>query len=288
MTAFNDIWYTSDDGLKLYARDYPNPDATLTVLCMHGLTRNSADFEDLAPALNARCRVISVDQRGRGLSAWDPAVANYHPGRYVQDMLTLITELNLNRLVLVGTSMGGLMAMMMSAMVPDRISAVVLNDIGPVVAEEGLNRIKSYVGKGGPVTSWDDAIEATRRVNEVAFPHYTDEDWERWVHRTYRESADGQLSLLYDPAIAEPMNEDDASAVPPDLWPLFDAMITRPLMIIRGERSDILAPDCLGEMQRRHPQADVLEVAGVGHAPMLDEPGVVEALRGFIERLPQD
>lgn len=281
---FKDVWYNSDDGLRLYARDYPNADAELTLLCMHGLTRNSADFEDLAAELADQYRVVVVDQRGRGRSDWDSVVTNYNPARYVQDMQVLIEYLDLKNVVLVGTSMGGLMSMMMVAMQPAGFSAVVMNDIGPVVNPAGLERIKGYVGKGGPVETWEDAVVQTRSANEVAFPDYTTTDWQRWVKRMYQETPAGELQLLYDPAISEPLNSDEAetAAVPPDLWPLFDAMINLPLMVVRGERSDILTSDCLAEMKRRHPDTQIFEVTNVGHAPMLDEPGVVSALRNFL------
>ncbi|MBL6689259.1 MAG: alpha/beta hydrolase [Pseudomonadales bacterium] len=283
MSEFKDIWYTSEDGLTLYARDYPcESDSSLTVLCMHGLTRNSADFEDLAPALTDLARVVSVDQRGRGRSDWDSNSAKYTPGTYVGDMFSLIKHLKLENIVLVGTSMGGLMSILMVTMKPDLFRGVVLNDIGPVVSQEGLDRIKGYVGKGKPVKTWEEAIEQTRETNRVAFPAYTDDDWHKWVHRMYEENEQGELTLRYDPAIAEPMAEDDSNAAPADLWPLFDNMTNLPLLTIRGALSDILAEDCVQEMQQRHAGMKLFEVAGVGHAPQLDEPGVVESIRAFI------
>ncbi len=288
MSTFKDIWYQSEDGLKLYARDYAYTGTTespLTVLCMHGLTRNSADFEDLAPSLTDLARVVSVDQRGRGNSDWDADSANYTPATYVKDMFVLIDRLGLEKVVLIGTSMGGLMSILMNTMRPDAFSGVVLNDIGPVVNQAGLDRIKGYVGKGKPVNNWQDAIDQTRETNKIAFPNYQDEDWQRWVQRMYEETDDGALKLRYDPAIAEPMAEDDTNAAPADLWPLFDTMSSLPLLTIRGELSDILAMDCVEEMQRRHPNMKFLEVSGVGHAPQLDETGVVDGIRAFLSEM---
>ena len=283
--SFQDVWYDSDDGLRLYARDYPTDNASLTVLCMHGLTRNSADFEDIADTLSANHRVIAVDQRGRGRSQWDGNSANYTPARYVADMFTLINVLQLENVVLLGTSMGGLMSMLMVAMQPQQFRGVILNDIGPVVAQAGLDRIKNYVGKSEPVDTLERAIEQTAAVNGLAFPDYRPADWEKWVHRTYATDEDGRLALLYDPTIAEPMGAADENAVPPDTWPLFDAMTALPLLTLRGELSDILEPDCVAEMQRRHPAMHFVTVPRVGHAPMLDEPLATEAIERFLAYL---
>lgn len=280
--SYQDLWYQSKDGLRLYARDYPKDDAGLTVLCMHGLTRNSADFADLAASLQSDYRVIAVDQRGRGRSEWDSNPANYNTGLYVDDMFTLIDHLRLTDVVLIGTSMGGLMSMIMTTMKPDQFRGVVLNDIGPVVSTRGLDRIKGYVGKGKPVETWEEAIEQTATANSIAFPGYQRENWAKWVERMYEENEDGKLSLRYDPAISQPLNEDDTSAVPADLWPMFEAISKLPLLLVRGALSDILEPDCVAEMQRRHPQMQFFEVADVGHAPMLDEAGVVPAMKAFL------
>lgn len=284
MAEFEDIWYESDDGLRLYARDYPSqqPKAAQTLLCMHGLTRNSADFADLAPALQQQCRVIAVDQRGRGKSAWDKSPANYTPARYVADMFTLIKAQRLRNVVLLGTSMGGLMSMMMVAQQPEAFHGVILNDIGPVVAPAGLARIKGYVGKGKPIKTREEAVRQVQALNQALFPHYQQEDWQRWVARTYRQNAKGELVPDYDPAIAQPLHDDQAAAVPPDLWPLFEALKPLPLLLIRGALSDILAADCAAEMQRRHPAMQYLEVPATGHAPMLDEPQVLPALTTFL------
>jgi len=282
--TYSDIWYTSDDNLKLYAKDYAS-DAELTVLCMHGLTRNSADFDELAPALQDISRVVSVDQRGRGLSDYDSDSNNYQPRRYVQDMFTLIEELNLKNVVLLGTSMGGLMSMVMTTMQPNQFKGVILNDIGPVVAQAGLDRIKSYVGKSEPVKTWEDAVDQTALLNEAAFPSYTQDDWRAWVERMYKENDAGDLVLRYDPAISKPIADSDTNAVPPDPWPLFAACSELPLMTIRGELSDILEMDCVEEMQRRCPEMQFVHLNDVGHAPMLDEPGAVDAIREFLKSL---
>jgi pimeloyl-ACP methyl ester carboxylesterase len=281
MSRYEDVWYQSSDGLKLYARDYPNASARATVLCMHGLTRNSADFAELADALQANYRVIAVDQRGRGRSAWDPNPANYNPLVYVRDMYTLLDGLGLQQVIAIGTSMGGIMSMIMSALQPARFRAVLLNDIGPVIAPAGLDRIRGYVGKVPPVTSWAEAETRVRQLNTHAFPHWQAEDWSRFARKLYQENADGVPQLAHDPAIAESLKADP-SAPPPDLWPSFQGLAQIPTLVLRGSTSDILDPECVAEMQRRKPDIKVVEVPGVGHAPMLDEPVARQAVLEFL------
>ncbi|MDO8860263.1 alpha/beta hydrolase [Haliea sp. E1-2-M8] len=282
MTEFADLWYHSTDGLRLYARDYagPGPDAPVA-LCMHGLTRNSADFAGLAPHLAQRYRVLVADQRGRGRSDYDPAPANYQPGTYVQDMFALLDSQGVEQALLVGTSMGGLMAMLMAAMQPARVSGIILNDIGPVVDPAGLERIKSYVGKSEPVADWQQAAAQVRAINGDAFPDFTDEDWLAFSRALYREM-DGRPVLAYDPAIAQPMAASDDNAVPPDLWPVFESIRALPILVLRGAHSDILASSCVAEMQRRKPDLVSAEIPRRGHAPTLDEPESRRAIDSFL------
>jgi len=283
---YNDFFYRSDDGLMLYARDYPGPaDSDLVpVLCMHGLTRNSADFAWIASHLAQSRRVVSVDQRGRGRSEYDPVAENYTPAVYVGDMFKLLGELGMERLIAIGTSMGGLMAMIMANMQPERFAGIVINDIGPELDPAGLDRIKSYVGRHREIRSWDDAVAATREINEVAFPKYTDEEWLRFTQGLYHEEH-GVPVLSHDPGIAKPMLDEGSDAVPPDLWPLFENMASIPMLAVRGELSDLLAMDCVDKMQALSPGLQVVQVPDRGHAPMLDEPVAVEALERFIAGL---
>lgn len=280
---FTDYWYESADGLKLYARDYPGPDSSnlLPVLCMHGLTRNSADFAWLADHLAQTRRVISVDQRGRGRSDYDPVADNYTPVTYVGDMFTLLDKLQIPRLIAIGTSMGGLMAMLMANMQPSRFAGVVMNDIGPELDPVGLDRIKNYVGKTREIRNWDDAVAQTREINESAFPHYSDVQWLQFTRGLYREVG-GVPQLAYDASLAKPMLEDGANAVPPDLWPLFKSMRDIPMLLVRGVLSDILAQDCVERMQAIVPALRVAQVPERGHAPMLDEPVAVAAIEQFL------
>jgi pimeloyl-ACP methyl ester carboxylesterase len=277
-----DVFFPSADGrLQLYARDYAGEGPCL--LLMHGLTRNGADFEELAGRLAGRYRVVVPDQRGRGRSQHDPEPANYVPVTYCADMLGLIAHLGLERPVLLGTSMGGLMAMMMGSMAPQRYRGLILNDVGPVVDPAGLARIASYVGVASEVSDWSGAAEYCRLTNGSAFPHYRDADWLRFAHRLFIEDAGGVPRLAYDPAIATGLAGSNPSAVPVDLWPMWDALASLPILAIRGENSDILAAATLEEMGRRHPGMHGASVRGVGHAPMLDEPEAIAAIECFLD-----
>ncbi len=288
MDNYTDCWYRSSDGLRLYARDYHcrnldkhDPE---TVLCMHGLTRNSADFSGLASHLCERYRVIAVDQRGRGRSDYDPEAARYTATTYVQDMFTLADQLDIPELILVGTSMGGLMSMLMAAMQPQRIRKMIINDIGPEVDPRGLARIKSYVGKSAPVHSWEDAVAQCRSINEIAFPDFSDEQWLDFTQGVYREE-NGALVLAYDPAIAQPMEGEASGALPPDMWAVFERCTSIPMLVVRGASSDILSPDCVKAMSAGHSGLRVVEIPHRGHAPTLTEPASLAAIDTFLADL---
>ncbi|MEE4454160.1 alpha/beta hydrolase [Novosphingobium resinovorum] len=275
--------YRSADGrLDLVARDYPAHEGAPVLLMMHGLTRNSADFEPLLDKLAGRYRMIVPDQRGRGASQWDPDPAQYRPDVYAQDMLALMDDLGVSRAGLVGTSMGGLMAMVMQALRPDLAQAVIFNDIGPVLDPAGLARIQGYVGPGGKMADWTEAAARTRAINAPAFPDFGGAQWDAFARRIARENADGTVSFAYDPAISESIAGDDPQTVPPDLWPLWQLLDTVPVLVVRGALSDLLSTATVEEMARRHsgPYAAV-EVPRVGHAPILDEPVVLAAIEAF-------
>ena len=285
MAEFREHFYQSADGLELFARDYAPDSPRGTILCMHGLTRNSADFEGIANHLAANYRLVVVDQRGRGRSDWDREVANYQPAVYVQDMFRLLDGLGIDRAIYMGTSMGGLMAMIMSAMQPRRVQAVIMNDIGPVINPAGLERIKGYVGKSGPVANWDQAVAQTREINGKEFPDFDGSDWLRFTRALYREDDAGVPVLAYDPAIARPMAEAQDEAVPPDLWPAFASLEQTPVLLVRGALSDILAVECVAEMRRCKPDLQVAEIPNRGHAPTLDEPHCISAIDSFLDSL---
>jgi pimeloyl-ACP methyl ester carboxylesterase len=279
--AASEYWFDSQDGLRLFSRIYPAPGAAApVVLCLHGLTRNSRDFEDLAAHLAARYRVIVPDVRGRGFSARDPNFNNYQIPVYIGDVLRLLAGLGAARVTIIGTSMGGLMAMVLAATQPALVAGIVLNDVGPEVDPRGLERIRGYAGKLAPVRDWAGAVAQVRAVYGPAWPGLEDARWDKITHASYRADAQGVPQLDADPLISEPLK--DTSKAAPDLWPLWGALAKVPILAIRGAQSDIVSQATLARMQREKPDLRVLEVANRGHAPLLDEPECVKAIDEFL------
>jgi pimeloyl-ACP methyl ester carboxylesterase len=284
--AYDDRYWQAADGLTLHARDYPaagDAAARLPVICLHGLTRNARDFEDLAPWIAARGRrVLAADVRGRGLSAWDPK-ADYRMPAYADDVVRMMAALGVESAIFVGTSMGGLITIELAAARPDLVAASVINDVGPVLAPAGLMRIASYVGRKSEIVTWDDAVAYTRRQNEHALPHYSDADWQAMAKRLFREQ-DGRVASDYDPDISKPFAEGPLMLDP---WGRWNALASgRPLLLLRGGLSDLLTDELAAAMVMGHPQARLSVVPGVGHAPMLDEPEALAALGPFLDALP--
>ena len=292
MTEYNDFWYTSSDGLRLYARDYSSVinknKKAKTILCMHGLTRNSADFEDICSVLADRYRLIVVDQRGRGLSEYDPDPTNYNPLVYVQDMFLLLNRLGVSSVILMGTSMGGMMAMMMAAMKPEMVQTIIINDIGPEIAKKGLDRLKKVVGKSAPVRNWEEAAKQTAAINDIAFPEANNQDWLKFAKRLYRVDYKGCPVLAYDLGLAVTLTDNDETrddkSVAPDLWPVYEQILDKPILLIRGELSDILDAECVLMMQQKKPDIEILEIPNVGHAPLLSEADVATVIVNFLSR----
>jgi pimeloyl-ACP methyl ester carboxylesterase len=294
--TFADRFWTAPgpEDLRLHARDYAGAPgvARVPVICLHGLTRNARDFEDLAPRIAAKGRrVLALDVRGRGRSAWDPQPARYVPATYAGDVLSLLDALGIARAVFIGTSMGGLITMILAAMRPQAVAAAVLNDVGPEFAPEGIQRITGFAGQAAEVTTWTEAAEFARQLNAVAFPNYTPDQWMAFARRLFVEK-DGRPVLDYDPDIAIPLKppppEPDKEAPPsPDLWPVFKGLAAgRPLLTIRGAISDLLSADIAARMREAAPAMAYAEVKGVGHAPMLDEPEAQAAIDALLEAAP--
>lgn len=276
---FIDVFYQSDDGLRLYARDYAGvgPNSPV-VLCLPGLTRNSKDFNELAERLCQRYRVICPDLRGRGRSQRDTDATRYRPDRYVADMICLLDTLGVKQLTVIGTSLGGMMGILLMAAHPQRVCALVINDMGPVIDPVGIARIINYVGKTAPVENWDDAVAQTALVNGIAFPAYGRAEWEAMARKLY--VWEGQRPIFdYDASISSGLGSGTAT---PDLWPLFDMLPPHPILVVRGEISDILSVATMAQMQRRRPNLQTVTVSGVGHAPMLDEPEAITAIERFL------
>lgn len=278
--------FTAPDGLNLYARDYAPADgpARLAVIAIHGLTRNSADFEAIAPLIaQSGRRVLAVDVRGRGLSERAPDPMTYQPPAYARDVLALLEQTGIERAVFLGTSMGALITMALARMRSRVIAAAVINDVGPEVAREGLARIAAYSGQPVDTPTWAEAADYARRINGVAFPHYVDADWDRFARRIFREGPDGAPVLDYDPDIAVPIRAAGKSALVPNLWPAFRRLARgRPTLLIRGGISDLLSAEIAARMRRAAPSMHYAEVPEIGHAPMLDEPEARAALFAFL------
>ncbi|MGO4409245.1 MULTISPECIES: alpha/beta fold hydrolase [unclassified Brevundimonas] len=278
--------WTSPDGLTLYARDYAPADgpARLPLIAIHGLTRNSADFGTIAPLIaQSGRRVLAVDVRGRGKSDRAPDPMTYTPDVYARDVVALMEQLGIEKAVFLGTSMGGLITMALTAISPQAVAAAVLNDIGPEVAPEGLARIAEYTGRKIEIRSWSDAAAYARDINAVAFPLYGDADWDAFARRIFREGEDGKPVLNYDPDISVPIKAAGAAALVPDLWPAFTALAGgRPSLLVRGGISDLLSADIAGRMREAAPDMAYVEVPGIGHAPMLDEPEARAGILNFL------
>jgi pimeloyl-ACP methyl ester carboxylesterase len=284
LASYTENFWASHDGLKLYARVYPGPEPfARTVLCLHGLTRNSRDFEDLAPHLQQRYRVIVPDVRGRGLSARDPNPQNYQPAIYLQDIITLIDTVAAQRVAVIGTSMGGLLAMMMAVGSRNRVSGLVLNDMGPEVDPKGLERIKGYAGRLPAPKDWDDAIAQTRSMFGDAWPNLSPKRWSELARRGYRQDEKGALRVDADPMIGEMLRT--APAATANLWPFWKALRGIPLLAIRGAQSDILSAASFAKMKAENPELEQLEVAQRGHVPLLDEPECIAAIDAFLWKL---
>jgi pimeloyl-ACP methyl ester carboxylesterase len=254
-----------------------------TVLCLHGLTRNSRDFEDLAPHLQHRYRVIVPDVRGRGLSARDPNPQNYQPAIYLQDILTLMDTVAAQHVAVIGTSMGGLLAMMMAVGSRDRVTGVVLNDMGPEVDPIGLERIRGYAGRLPRPKNWDDAVAQTRTMFGEAWPNLSTDRWSALTRRGFREDEKGGLNVDADPMIGEMLRAAPVASA--NLWTFWKALRGIPMLAIRGAQSDILSASTFAKMKVENPELVQLEVAQRGHAPLLDEPDCVETIDAFLARI---
>lgn len=272
--------WTSRDGLKLFYRDYPGNPERPPLLCLHGLTRNSRDFEAFAASYAGRFRVIAVDFRGRGRSERDPQPSRYVPLTYAADILQLLDELKIGRALFVGTSLGGLVTMLVAGIQPHRIAGAILNDVGPELDPRGLDRIRSYVGKPVRFKDWDEAADYVAAINRNLPASFTHSDWLRAARRLCREDK-GAIVFDYDMAIAEPFNQP-GGAVAFDMWPLYRRLGGKPLLIVRGAKSDLLSRATAKAMLDAAPGARLVTVPGVGHAPELTEPAALAAIDSFL------
>ncbi|HWH22838.1 MAG TPA: alpha/beta hydrolase [Allosphingosinicella sp.] len=289
MAAWSDGYWLSSDGLRLHYRDYPGPeadgaDARPPIICIPGLTRNARDFEGVAERLSPDWRVICVDLRGRGESAYAKDPMSYVPLTYLEDIEGLIAELTLDRFVLFGTSLGGLITMLLSLRQKEKIAAALINDIGPVIDREGLERIKSYVGRSQSWPTWMHAARDLSEAQKDVFPHWNLQQWLVFAKRICKLSPGGRVVLDYDMRIAEPFKAP-GGATGVDPWVAFRGLGGIPLLVVRGELSDLLSDETLAQMEGEMPLMESVTVPGVGHAPTLDEPEAQAAIDRLLAKV---
>jgi pimeloyl-ACP methyl ester carboxylesterase len=280
---FEDIYFTGGDGLRLYGRHYRA--VTITgarpVVCLAGLSRNSRDFHTIALALSQGAQprdVFTLDTRGRGNSEYDPDWKNYAVPIEMQDVIDFMMMLGLRNAGFIGTSRGGLITMILAAVQPSLIGAVVLNDIGPIIEMEGLARIAGYVGRVPLPKSWPDAARIMRDLFHRDFPKMTNKDFEAVAHQIFNEKK-GKPTSGYDPKIAKSHSILDGPV--PALWPQFEAMKGVPVLVLRGANSDLLSERTVEEMRRRHPRLSSVTVPDQGHAPLLRDAATISAVASF-------
>ncbi|MGZ8281535.1 MAG: alpha/beta fold hydrolase [Allosphingosinicella sp.] len=284
MAEWSDGYWWSNDGLRLHYRDYAGDTSRPPILCIPGLTRNARDFEGVAERLSGDWRVICVDLRGRGESAYAKDPMTYVPLTYLQDLEALIRELALERLVLFGTSLGALMTMLLSMSDSGRIAGALLNDIGPELEQRGLDRIRSYVGRAQNWPTWLHAARSLSEAQHDRYPHWEIDDWLVFAKRLCRLTSGGRILLDYDMRIAEPFKLPGGE-VGVDLWPAFRSLAGTPTLLVRGELTDLLSEDTVRKMQAEHPKLELVTVPRVGHAPTLDEPEAQAAIDALLTKV---
>ena len=283
MADFADRYWTSADGIKLHYRDYAGPHERPPILCIPGLTRNARDFEPVADRYAGEWRVLAVDLRGRGDSAFDPDPAQYTPSVYVADLLKMLDQLGIADAVFVGTSLGGLCTMLLALHDAERIAGALLNDIGPVIDQAGIDRIRDYVGQDQRFASWNEAIADLTARHGESFPGWGADEWERYVRRICREEG-GTIRFDYDMRIVD--NFSRVAGLPQvDAWPLYRALDGRPVTILRGALSDLLSADTAAAMATELGDVELVTVPGVGHTPSFEEPESQAALDRLLDRV---
>ncbi len=284
MASWSDGYWWSSDGLRLHYRDYAGDASRPPILCIPGLTRNARDFEGVADRLAGDWRVICVELRGRGESAYAKNAMSYVPLTYYQDVEALVAELKLERFVPFGTSLGGLITMLMSMNDGGRISGALLNDIGPVLERRGLEHIRSYVGKPQNWPTWLHAARFLAEAQRHRYPDWEIDQWLVYAKRLCRLTAGGRIVLDYDMRIAEPFRLPGGEA-DFDLWTAFAGLADIPSLVVRGELSDLLSPATVERMVSENPVMESVTVPRVGHAPTLDEPAAADAIDRLLERV---
>ena len=280
---YTDGYWDSADGLRLHFRDYPGDAAALPVLCLPGLTRNARDFAALAEALAGPRRLLALDFRGRGDSDYAKDWSTYAPATYAADVLALLDQQGMERFVSIGTSLGGIVTSLIAAQAPERLAGAVLNDIGPELEEAGRLRIMDYLGTGGSFPTWVHAARHLADQHGDVHPGWDLEGWLAYAKRVMAIGPGGRIAFDYDMKIAEPFRTAP-DGPPPDMWPAFEALGGRPLVLVRGSQSDLLSRATAAQMQQRIAGLELVEIEGVGHAPTLDEPQACAAIAQLLEK----
>ena len=285
MKSFEDRYFNSADGIRLHYRDYAGPSDLPPILCLPGLTRNCRDFDPVAEAVAGDWRLLALDFRGRGLSGFDPDPMRYQPQTYIADVLKMLDQLGIADAVFVGTSLGGLVTMGLAASDEERVAGALINDVGPEVDPRGIARIRTYLGIARHWSSWTEAAEALAAMQSDIYPDWGPDAWERFVRRLCREEEDGSVILDYDMALAQPFAGTN-EGTRPNLWPLLAGLKDKPVVVLRGELSELFAPDVADKMVHElGSDAELVTIPNVGHAPSFDEPESIEALHRLLQRV---
>ncbi len=282
MTSFEEKYYVSFDGLRLYYRSYTSPltpQKRPMILCLSGLTRNSGDFHQFSLEYKENFNIVCVDYRGRGLSAYDTNWQNYRAEIYIRDLLQLLSQFSQEKLVVIGTSMGGLLGMGLTQFIPNKILGMVLNDIGPAIINNGLERIIQYIQLDRPQKSQREALQWLLKLYPLLAKR-PQEQQDGFVKSTYRLREDGLLHYNWDTNIALALQKE--RNYPTDLWKFFRELSPRPVLGFRGELSDVLSPETFKKMGQELASFTPVTVAGVGHTPFFNEPECKVALRKFL------
>jgi len=284
---WRDISFTVHDGLTLHAREYGRLDSPRTpVLCLPGLTRNSKDFHDIASHLGGKRRVIACDYRGRGRSDYADDIRTYSVAVEMADVFQLMTLAHMEEAAIIGTSRGGIIAMLMAAARPAAVKGAILNDIGPVIEPKGLLRIAGYVRNMPKLSDWGEAVAILKSIHGGFFTDLDDDEWEAFAKSTYRDE-DGRPVVDFDPRIAKALDSqmDASTGEVPAVWAQFAALLEKPVLVIRGEHSDLLSTETVDQMRTLKPDLISATVPGQGHAPLLNDAIALDAIDAFLEDL---
>ena len=293
--AWRDLYWWSNDGVRLHARVYDPPpgsgaaadQAALPLLCLHGLTRNARDFDRLAPRLAEHRRVYALDFRGRGDSGYAKDALSYVPLTYVQDVVALLANQGIERFFAIGTSLGGVVTLLLAATQHGRVAGAVLNDVGPEIEAAGMARIRAYLGQAVSFRTWVHAARAVEQANAGVYPDWQLDDWLAMVKRSHRVTPEGRIVADYDSNIAAPFRVPGGGGAGVDLWPALDALAEVPVLVLRGAHSDILSADTATRMVTRLPHAHLVTIPDVGHAPTLDEAEAISAIDALVAQAAQ-